>query len=392
MKQAIKIAVRFLINRLPLRFKRYLLSVLSTDSGPAPVPTRPYYVNRYLRPDYGTAAQLAQGLQDRRAAGRTPPDLLQRLVRAWHAMKRVPDSIPAPYRVGGEWAHLISDYFAPLTDALDRDDQAALNDLLQNFFRTHRFGVCLGEPTDPQAFRAYASRWIDLYGAEALPDACPPMIGNPMGFVVDGAFMTPDGFRHNSYVRRMADLVDDIEHPVVCEVGGGFGGFAYHLLNRRRRSFKYIDYDLPAICIAAAHYLTLACPDKRIRLYGEVASLQEPLRDCDAAVLPNFVLPDLADRAADICFNTCSFAEMDEATVREYMRQFERVCRRFILLADHAWTTGSTNAYYAPQGFSHWDVSRIEPARQEFKRVYKIPAPFLSDLFGEFFEWLYMRR
>ena len=66
--------------------------------------------------------------------------------------------------------------------------------------------------------------------------------------------------------------------------------------------------------------------------------------------------------------------------------------RRFILLEDHAWTTGSTNAYYAPKGFSHWDVSRIEPARQGFKRVYKIPAPFHSDLFGEFFEWLYMRR
>ena len=32
MKQATKIAVRFLINRLPMRFKRYLLSILSTDS------------------------------------------------------------------------------------------------------------------------------------------------------------------------------------------------------------------------------------------------------------------------------------------------------------------------------------------------------------------------
>jgi len=33
MKQAIKIAVRFLINRLPVRFQRYLLSILSTDCG-----------------------------------------------------------------------------------------------------------------------------------------------------------------------------------------------------------------------------------------------------------------------------------------------------------------------------------------------------------------------
>ena len=98
MKQAIKIAVRFLINWLPLRFKRYLLSILSADYGPTPASN--YYVNQYLRPDYGTAAQLAEGVKDRRAPGRTPSDLLQRLVRAWHAMKRAADLFRLPFESG----------------------------------------------------------------------------------------------------------------------------------------------------------------------------------------------------------------------------------------------------------------------------------------------------
>jgi hypothetical protein len=191
----------------------------------------------------------------------------------------------------------------------------------------------------------------------------------------------------------MADLADDIESPVVCEVGGGFGGFAYHLLKRPQRSFRYLDYDIPVMCIVAGFYLATAFPDKRIRLFGEVGSLADPLRDCDAAVLPNFALPRLQDRAADICFNTCSFAEMDESTVREYTSQFERVCRSFILYEDHSWTSGSKNAYYRTLGgFEHWDLSRIEPSPVTFKRLHKIPSPFHADLFGEFFEWLYMRR
>jgi hypothetical protein len=43
-------------------------------------------------------------------------------------------------------------------------------------------------------------------------------------------------------------------------------------------------------------------------------------------------------------------------------------------------------------GFQHWNLSAIQPSPARFKRVYKIPAPFHGDMFGEFFEWLYARR
>lgn len=360
-----------------------------------------YFVTKYLNPHYGTPLQLQMGLRDHRTKEPIPGDLLGRLIEAWRAMKKEPNELPQAYRVGGEWQALISNAFHPLTRAFEEEDRTALNDLLQNFFR--RFGDSFGEPTDLtdevyrreryEHFRVYAARWIDLYGPEAIHDACPPLIGNPMGFQVDGSFMTADSFRHNFYARRMLDLVDDIENPIVCEVGGGFGGFPYHLLRRAQRSFKYIDYDIPVMCLAAAYYLTTALPTKRIRLFGEVGSLADPLADCDVAILPNFALPYLHDQGVDVCFNTCSFAEMDPPTVREYMSQFERVCRRFILYEDHSWSSSSKSAYYQPLGgFKHWNLSSIEPSPVTFKRLYKIPSPFHADLFGEFFEWLYMRR
>ncbi len=360
-----------------------------------------YYVTKFMKTQYGTPLQLEQGLRDHRVKEPISAELLGRLIAAWRAMKTEPNELPEAYRVGGEWQSIISQAFHPLTRAFEEEDRHALNDLLQNFFR--RFGDFFGEPTDFTAevhrrgrcehFRVYAARWIDLYGEEAMPDARPPLLGNPMGFVIDGALIAADSFRHNFYARRMLDLADDIENPIVCEVGGGFGGFAYHLLKRSQRSFKYIDYDIPVMCLVAAYYLTTAFPSKRMRLFGEGGSLVEPVRDCDVAILPNFALPRLQDRSVDMCFNTCSFAEMDEPTVQEYTRQFERVCRKFILYEDHSWTSSSKNAYYQPMGgFKHWNLSRIEPSPVHFKRLHKIPSPFHADLFGEFFEWLYMRR
>jgi len=38
------------------------------------------------------------------------------------------------------------------------------------------------------------------------------------------------------------------------------------------------------------------------------------------------------------------------------------------------------------------DGVRVRRVPALFKRVYKVPAPFHSDMFGEFFEWLYARR
>jgi hypothetical protein len=360
-----------------------------------------YYVNKYLREDLGTAAQLEAGLRDNAQPAPTPPAVLERLLRAWRAMQPATQNAPAVYQVGGEWRAIVTEAFRPLTAALDAGDQAVLDHLLRNFLR--HFGDFFGEPTNfnsegnkrarREQFQLYVSRWIDLFGEDSLPEARVPLISNPMGFVIGGDFYTADALRHNFYAHRMADLADDFNNPIVCEVGGGFGGFARHLLSQPGSNFGYLNYDLPVMCIASAYYLMTALPDKRLFLFGEADDLAEPLRDYDLAILPNFALSQLGDQSVDICFNTCSFAEMETATVEEYTHQFERVCRRFILYEDHSWAGDSRYAYYQPMGgFQHWNLSAIQPAPALFKRVYKVPAPFHSDMFGEFFEWLYARR
>ncbi len=362
---------------------------------------RQYYVRNCGTEAFGTTEQLRAGVLDHEGNERvTSEAILRRLTRAWREMKRCEVGLPEAYRVKGEWLPIIQKAFGPLIIALDDENPLALDKLLRNFFRI--FGDYFGEPVDVHSetnkrfrsarFKVYSSRWIELYGEASLSEVSSPLIGNPMGFMINEMLFTHVSFIHNHYARRLDDLCSDLENPVVCEIGGGWGGLAYHLVQRRLKC-KYVDYDIPLVASIAAYYLLSAFPERRIGLFGEVADLTQPFRDHDIVVLPNYAIVHLQDQSSDVCFNQCSFAEMDELTVREYMKQFERICQKFIFHENHAWTSDGKNAGYQPlSGFKHWDISKVEPSRQRFKRIYKIPASFHSDFRAEFFEWLYARR
>lgn len=381
---------------------RALRRVVYVNKGPNPFP---YYVERPIREEFGTMLQLEAGMQDHSTNESITEEILTRLINFWHAMKERTEAykIPAVYRIGGLWGPIIaSEALQPLSKGLDEGDRNSLNFLLKNFFR--RLGNFLGEPTDFtsaavkhrrwKTFRSFSSRWLDLYGEESLTEMKNPLIGNPVGFLIGGALFTADSFRHNFYARRIVDLTSDIECPIVCEVGGGFGGFAYHLLKRPETSFKYICYDIPIMAVLVAYYLLMAFPDKRLGLFGEVDSLADPLSEYDAVIFPHFVLPRLQDLSVDVCVNMCSFAEMDKSTVEEYMSQFERICRGFILHQNHDWTFDSIKSCYHPpnRAYKDWKLSLLEPNPVKFKRLHKIISPFQGDLYGGFYEWLYIRR
>ena len=53
---------------------------------------------------------------------------------------------------------------------------------------------------------------------------------------------------------------------MVVEIGGGFGGLAYHLL-RCRPDVTYIGLDLPEYLLIQSYYLSCTFPDKRILVY-----------------------------------------------------------------------------------------------------------------------------
>ncbi len=204
-------------------------------------PEAGYYVTRYLRDDFGTVGAVG-GRAPRQRPIRRP-----HLLRCWNVCsapgKRCRPA--AAGRIGG----------VPGRRGVEGDRRRVVPaaDRPRSMRATKRRSIscsatsCAGSATssasrrsfDSEAnkrarreqFALYVSRWIDLFGEESLPEARVPRIGNPMGFVIHGNLYTADALRHNFYAHRMADLADDLTDPIVCEVGGGFGGFARHLLS-----------------------------------------------------------------------------------------------------------------------------------------------------------------
>ena len=70
-----------------------------------------YFVNKYMKDQYGTMVQVEKGLQEHRLKEPIPAELLGRLIDAWRAMRKGPNEVPEAYRVGGEWQTIISNVF-----------------------------------------------------------------------------------------------------------------------------------------------------------------------------------------------------------------------------------------------------------------------------------------
>ena len=61
-----------------------------------------------------------------------------------------------------------------------------------------------------------------------------PRIGNPWGYSFNGALLYEPAFEYDYHSSYFTRLLAGIEKAVVLEIGGGFGGLAYHLLKRKK--------------------------------------------------------------------------------------------------------------------------------------------------------------
>jgi putative sugar O-methyltransferase len=263
------------------------------------------------------------------------------VVRAFSRARDDARRAPALYRVGENWGGLLQRTWGDFYAMVESGDLEGLTSMLANYCRNPLSHSILG---GEGAFRSFAAHpvqeawlqhnlnvWMALAdGDAALEEAAMPPVGNPYGYDVEGHLINWNSFVNHWRAHRCLRLLDGVDHPLVAEIGGGFGGFAYQLL-RGDRPLTYIDFDLPENLLIASYSLALAFPEKRILLYDSPHMNLDPsvLRDYDAVMLPNFLLPAMADASVDFCINTISFSEMEYPTIVEYFSQIDRICSRY---------------------------------------------------------------
>src|SRR5262249_29428051 len=153
--------------------------------------------------------------------------------------------------------------------------------------------------------------WKRFRPEASLRDLDAPRIGNPWGYVFDDNVLYEPVFEYDYHAHYFRTLLSHLQAPVVLEIGGGFGGRAYHIL-KSAPSTKYLGFDLPENALLQAYYLSCAFPRAKVLVYDrEIATLDRSVLDAyDIILMPNFVLPQVQSRTVDLIVNSKSLSEM----------------------------------------------------------------------------------
>lgn len=279
----------------------------------------------------------------------TAPDneqaIVSELTDSFASAKRAQAKVASPYQPGAGWKDLLENQWSRYIRAADQKDINTLADFLRNFFRNEgisgfwggdrMFESFAGDSGVANVRRAFTMRRQFEAWREAMPDTpveeleLPP-VGNPWGYVVEGALVIEPACEYHLQARQFAKMLSTVPEPVIAEIGGGFGGLAYQIM-KQVPNVKYIGFDLPENTFIQSYFLSCAFPDKKILTYrdGVEKISREDIENHDMVLLPNFLIPAMEAGTADMVINIRSLSEMPFRTIEEYLGQIERISRLF---------------------------------------------------------------
>jgi hypothetical protein len=138
-------------------------------------------------------------------------------------------------------------------------------------------------------------------------------------------FVLPSSMRMSYYAKRVSDLVSGS----VVEIGGGFGGLAFHLFRDLGFKASYINFDIPPANLVSKFFLMNVFPEKKFLLYGENKA------EYDIAIMPHYAIRSCPPKSCDMVFNAHSLAEMGTEQMNEYMSQIDRISKKYFLHFNH---------------------------------------------------------
>ena len=325
---------------------------------------------------------------------------IRRIIHSYNLARKDQRGQQDIYKISGDWVIIFNNDLQELTQKLQQEDIEGVNTILSDFARNRvSRGLHLSD-TIPQSFfhklqllNCYNKSYSTWKKLTLLPDEVLEYskdIGNMHGMGIhDKSIMLPS-FNQSYFAQKIDRLFSGSQKKItILEIGGGYGSLPYHLFKHTQLDCRYIYLDLPEMCTLASYFLMNHFPDKNFLLYGELEKTHHDFSGYDIVILPNYCLPELPERSVDLVFNSHSMTQMDSATLKEYLRQINRVCNRFFL---HANNENEGESLTPDKKYLNLNNPEYELPKTDFRQVYRFPELIRNDgfLIPEYTSWEYL--
>ena len=176
-----------------------------------------------------------------------------------------------------------------------------------------------------QLFEARLAALRDLGGDALLVPESPALGG--FGYDIGGRLVNVDtlkfyevliGMERGGVLPAMRAIDASGRAPVVCEIGGGWGGFAWQFKTLVPRA-RYIIVDFAEVFLFSATYLGTLFPAARMAFVGTAPTpTLAAAGDAELVFVPHTRAHEIERVALDLTVNMVSFQEMTGAQVRAY--------------------------------------------------------------------------
>lgn len=164
-----------------------------------------------------------------------------------------------------------------------------------------------------------------------------PKILGEIGWNVGGSPVNSDTYAYQERVNLLFEvgIINWLRKKIeltgsanILEIGGGYGGLAYHLKEIIPRT-NYFICDIPEALLFSSLYLAISKPRYSHSIYDGTDRNALYRSDFGFKFIPNFMFHDLVatNVRIDLAINTLSFAEMSEKQVRYYGKNLKTMLR-----------------------------------------------------------------
>lgn len=348
---------------------------------------------------------LNNGLKEHSQNYLSDDDVLK-IIESYLIEKKDQGQQPQPYQIGGLWEEILMNIYRELKVELERKNVEKVRSILSDFGRNKislglsLFGSLPNNFLDKIRLVSWMNKtnyaWKKMTNLSKDVLEYPKDIGNFFGVEINEKLIIEPAHRLSYSAQRINSLLEEEQHPVVAEIGPGFGGIPYHLFKYFNSKCTYIMFEIPEVALITKYFLKSVFPNKKFLFYNGSKIGNINLKEYDMIFMPNYELKNLPEKCIDLVFNTNSLAEMNYSTVEEYLRQINRICKKYFLHINHELQA----RYETPTGKTKVTVDlgqpRFELPKKDFKRVYRFPG-ILSNPCSDcgdygYYEYLYERK